>query len=36
MYRYAVVKTSQDSEWKLQKAWRTDAKDKVTEEYPVP
>ncbi|MGA3266647.1 MAG: aspartyl protease family protein [Verrucomicrobiota bacterium] len=35
-YNYTVVLASQDSEWKLQRAWRTDANGKMIEEYPVP
>ena len=33
---YTVVRTSKDSPWKLQRAWRTDQNDKMIEEFPVP
>ncbi len=36
IYHYTVVRDAKDGAWKLQKAWRTDAKGKVIEEYPVP
>jgi hypothetical protein len=36
VYHYTVVQASQNSPWKLQKAWRTDAKQHLIEEYPVP
>src|SRR5665213_501858 len=36
IYHYQVSKTSNDSSWKLQKAWRTDQNDKKIEEFPVP
>ena len=35
-YHYTFVKTSKNAPWKLQKAWRTDAKDHTVEEYPIP
>ena len=35
-YHYTVIKTSKDDSWKLQKAWRTDSNDHVTEEFPIP
>lgn len=35
-YHYLVSKASKDSNWKLQRAWRTDGSDHVMEEYPVP
>ena len=35
-YRYTVVKVSRNAIWKLQRAWRTDAKGHVVEEYPIP
>jgi hypothetical protein len=35
-YHYLVVRASKDSAWKLQKAWRTDAKERIVEEYHVP
>ena len=34
-YCYTVVQTSSNSNWQLQKAWRSDASGKVVEEYPV-
>jgi len=36
VYHYTVVLASKDGDWKLQKAWRTDASEHVVEEYPVP
>ncbi|MGA9451388.1 MAG: hypothetical protein WBW41_08605 [Verrucomicrobiia bacterium] len=36
VYHFQVVRASEDSPWKLQKAWRTDAKGCLIEEYPVP
>jgi hypothetical protein len=33
---YTVARTSKDSSWKLQKAWRTDQNNKLIETYPVP
>jgi hypothetical protein len=35
-YHYTVVRASQDSPWKLQKTWRTDANENIVEEYHVP
>lgn len=35
IYRYTVAWTSEDSQWKLQKAWRSDIKGNMIEEYPV-
>jgi hypothetical protein len=35
-YHYTFVKASENAPWKLQKAWRTDAKGHTVEEYPVP
>jgi hypothetical protein len=35
-YHYTFTRTSKNGPWKLQKAWRTDASDKVLQEYPVP
>ena len=35
-YHYVVTKASKDSDWKLQRAWRTDGNEHVIEEYPVP
>jgi len=35
-YYFTVVRASEDSPWKLQKAWRTDAQDHTLETYPVP
>ena len=34
-YHYIVVKPSKDSTWKLQKAWRTDSRERVIEEFPI-
>jgi hypothetical protein len=36
IYHYQVGRTSKDSPWKLQKAWRTGKNDRTVEEYPVP
>jgi len=33
---YTVARSSENSSWKLQKAWRTDQNDKTIEEFPVP
>ena len=35
-YHYTFVKASEAAPWKLQKAWRTDAKNRTVEEYPIP
>jgi hypothetical protein len=35
-YHYQFGRLSQDSPWKLQKAWRTDQDGKTIEEFPVP
>lgn len=35
-YHYAIVKTSPNSAWKLQRAWQTDSNGKVLKEFPVP
>ena len=35
-YHYQFGRLSQDSPWKLQKAWRTDQGGQTVEEYPVP
>jgi hypothetical protein len=35
-YHYKIFRASEDSSWKLQKAWRTDQNDKTVEEYSVP
>jgi hypothetical protein len=35
-YHYQVVHATNGDPWKLQRAWRTDAKDHVVEEYPIP
>jgi predicted aspartyl protease len=35
-YHYLVVRASKASAWKLQRAWRTDAKEHLVEEYHVP
>jgi hypothetical protein len=35
-YQYNVVRESRDGVWKLQRAWRSDAKGHVVEEYPAP
>ena len=34
-YHFELMKTSSDSGWRLQKAWRTDANGKIAEEYPL-
>jgi len=36
LYYYLVLRTSEDSTWKLQRAWRTGPDGRVTEEYSVP
>jgi hypothetical protein len=36
IYRYQINRASEDSPWKLQKAWRTDQNNRMIEEYPVP
>jgi len=36
LYYYLVLRTSEDSAWKLQKAWRTGPDGRVIEEYSVP
>ncbi|HTY89335.1 MAG TPA: hypothetical protein VMB80_17940 [Candidatus Acidoferrum sp.] len=36
VYHFQVIRASEDSPWKLQKAWRTDANGHLIEEYPVP
>jgi hypothetical protein len=36
IYHYQVSKASNNSSWKLQKAWRTDQDNKTFEEYSVP
>ncbi len=36
IYHYTLICTSKHGSWKLQKAWRTDDRAKVLEEYPVP
>ncbi len=35
-FHYTVVKVSETDAWHLQKAWRTDASDRVVEEFPIP
>lgn len=35
LYHYSVSQQSKDGPWKLQRAWRTDQKGRVTEEYSV-
>lgn len=32
---YTLVKQTKDSEWKLQKAWQTDSKGQIIQEWPV-
>ncbi len=36
IYHFQVIRASEDSPWKLQKAWRTDQDGKIIEEFPVP
>lgn len=36
VYHYRVTRAAEDNPWKLVKAWRTDAKGRVLEDYPVP
>jgi hypothetical protein len=36
VYHYKVTRASADGPWKLVKAWRTDAKGRALEVYPVP
>ncbi len=36
VYHFQVIRMSEDSPWKLQKAWRTDQDGKTIEEFPVP
>jgi hypothetical protein len=36
IYRYQISRASEDSPWKLQKAWRTDKNNRMVEEYQVP
>jgi Aspartyl protease len=36
IYHYTLTRASRHGSWKLQKAWRTDAHDRVLEEYPTP
>lgn len=36
IYYYKVIRTTEDSAWKLQKAWRTDQNGKILEDYFVP
>lgn len=35
-YHYSISRASEESAWKLEKAWRTDPSGKTVEEYPVP
>ncbi len=35
-YGYILVREAENGPWKLQKAVQTDAKGKVTKEFPVP
>ena len=35
-YHYLLCRTTKEDSWKLQRAWRTDQNDKLTEEYFVP
>ena len=32
---YTVIRSSKDSSWELQRAWRTDAAGSIVEEWPV-
>jgi len=34
-YNYTVVRSSKDTAWKLQKAWRTGTDGHVIEDYPI-
>jgi hypothetical protein len=36
IYHYKFMRASKDHPWKMQKAWRTDQHDHITEEYVVP
>ncbi len=36
IYRYQINRASEDSPWKLQKAWRTNQNNRTIEEYPAP
>ena len=36
IYHFQVIRASEDSPWKLQKAWRTDENGCAHEEYPIP
>lgn len=36
VYHYQVTRAAEDNPWKLVKAWRTDAKGRILENYPVP
>lgn len=36
VYHFQVIRASEDSPWKLQKAWRADQNNHTVEEYPVP
>ncbi len=36
IYHYTVSQTSKDSPWTLQRAWRTDQKGRMIQDYPVP
>jgi hypothetical protein len=36
VYHYVVTRASNDSPWKLQKAWRTDKKGLILETFPPP
>jgi len=35
LYHYTVIRASKHGPWKLQKGWRTDAADRVVQEYPI-
>lgn len=36
VYHYTATRTSKQSRWRLQKAWRTDQSGRMIQEYPVP
>jgi hypothetical protein len=36
IYHYTIARASQDSPWKLQKAWQTDQNGRMIQEFPMP